>query len=917
MTIAALLVFGVVGLGFAENAGAGRTVKIGYYSEPGMMNGAEPGVLKSGYAYEFIQEVANHAGWRYEYVYGRFDELYPKLKSGEIDLLPYVNYSERRASEILFPDMEMGAESFYLAAKKGGASDFSPEGLKGKKIGTSSGTFDRQALIKLMQAQKLDCTIVEFDSVPARWEALINGEIDYSIESGHMHQREEIRAAYALPGEYPYHFAVAPNRRDVLAELNEAQHALIHENPGFINALQYKYFNDVPLFKMLSGAGEKWLEAHPVIRIGSYVDQEPFLYREQDGTVVGTLPDCVKLMFSELGVTNAIEWKIFPGRTEGLAALKADDIDLIVPYYRGYADAEADGVIISAAISRTTFGVLFRGRYNAETLAVVATPGTRLGVRYMRDNYPNAKCIGCATGGECLERLLAGEVNSVVMYMPILQKVASDLEGEFNLKTLMSPCDICIAALPKNSALIGVVNKAVPYLKAVAVNEIANRHAIAESRHISDLQFFKKHPAYIYGTIIGLLVLFIIFIQYRRRVTDRYTRSLEQASKAKTDFLFSMSHDIRTPMNAILGFTGMAEKHLGDQHKIRDCLHKIQESGNFLLALINGALDVSRIEAGKAELQEDPGNVYLSFINIENAMKEFAATRDIRLTFEFGEITDKFVYADFQRCIRIFTNLISNAIKYSRAGGYVKVYCEQATAAKDGYASYRYIIEDNGIGMSEEFQRHMFENFTREQSSTISGIQGTGLGLAVCKAFVEYLKGTISCVSQKGQGTTFTVVLPFKLQSGRQYVDVRTGEIVTEGAEPTAKSEAQIDFAGKKVLLVEDNELNREIAVEVLANAGLVVEEAKDGSEAVETLKAKGAEYYDVVLMDIQMPIMNGYEATKAIREMYPKSKLPIIALSANAFAEDRRKSLDAGMNAHVAKPIKIKELFAALAQFV
>lgn len=386
----------------------------------------------------------------------------------------------------------------------------------------------------------------------------------------------------------------------------------------------------------------------------------------------------------------------------------------------------------------------------------------------------------------------------------------------------------------------------------------------------------------------------------------------DSANHAKTEFLFNMSHDIRTPMNAILGFTNMALKHIDDREKLLDCLNKIQDSGDLLLSLINNVLEVSRIESGKAVVEQKPGDVYASFESIESTMQMMAQSRDIQLTFEYGEIKDRYIFCDFSRCARVFVNIISNAIKYTREGGFVKVKCEQIEGRHKGYGLYRYTFEDNGFGMSEEFQKHVFEQFSRENNATVTGIQGTGLGMAVCKSFVEIMNGSIECKSKLGEGTTFIVTLPFKLQSG----EIRTGDTkAAPEAKKVPKEPHSADFKGRKILVAEDNILNREIVMDILKTEGMVVDDAVDGSEAVRAVKEKGPDYYDCVLMDIQMPVMNGYEASQKIRALFPDSKLPIIALSANAFSEDKEASLNAGMNAHVAKPINVKELLSTMAE--
>ena len=403
----------------------------------------------------------------------------------------------------------------------------------------------------------------------------------------------------------------------------------------------------------------------------------------------------------------------------------------------------------------------------------------------------------------------------------------------------------------------------------------------------------------------------------QRRKLQEALELADAANKAKTSFLFNMSHDIRTPMNAILGFTNMAMKNAKDEAKLMDCLRKTQQSGNMLVSLINNVLEVSRIESGHAKVEEKPAHAIKSFSNLDDTMLELAKTKKIDLKFEFGIFKDVFVYCDVVRVLRIFVNIISNAIKYTPDGGKVTVKAEQLTFNNDDRCMYRCTVADNGIGMSEEFQKHIFEQFTREANTTLSGVEGTGLGMTVVKSFVDLLGGKISFTSKKDVGTTFIVDLPFKLQKGtKQYYDPFTQQILTDESVEQRQEEKIFNFHGKKVLLVEDNMLNAEITTEILQDEGFVVEHALNGQIAVDLLKEKGPKFYDVVLMDIQMPVMDGYKSTQVIRGMYPKANIPIIALSANAFQEDKEKSIAAGMNDHVAKPIDIKQLLAVISRF-
>ena len=381
----------------------------------------------------------------------------------------------------------------------------------------------------------------------------------------------------------------------------------------------------------------------------------------------------------------------------------------------------------------------------------------------------------------------------------------------------------------------------------------------------------------------------------------------EAANRSKTSFLFNMSHDIRTPMNAILGYTDVAIKHRDDQSRVDDSLSKIKLAGGHLLNLINDILEMSRIESDRLEISEDPSNIRKLIEGVNQMSCSLAIPKSIDFRTEIGNIDNPYVYADELHANEILINLTSNAIKYTHMGGKVWFKASQIAPVTDGKTVFRFEVKDNGIGMSEEFQEHLFEAFSRERTSTVSKQQGAGLGLSIVKRIVDLAGGTISVTSKKDEGSTFTVELPLRV------MDEEAIRKFEEENNPVDIYEKEYSLEGKKVLLVEDNEMNREIAGEILGDAGLIVETAEDGEFALKAIEENGTNFYDFVLMDIQMPVMDGYEATKAIRALPGGDKVTIIALSANAFEEDIQKSLSMGMNAHVAKPINVNALFETM----
>ncbi|MDO4479187.1 MAG: ATP-binding protein [Lachnospiraceae bacterium] len=382
---------------------------------------------------------------------------------------------------------------------------------------------------------------------------------------------------------------------------------------------------------------------------------------------------------------------------------------------------------------------------------------------------------------------------------------------------------------------------------------------------------------------------------------------LEKANKAKTEFLFNMSHDIRTPMNAIIGYSQLMRKELTDP-KLLDYQKKIDASASLLLSIINHVLDMSRIDSGKTKIAEEYTLLRDIPVNIIDVFGEEARKKDITLSYRM-DVTHEAIFCDMTKLNEIYINIVSNAVKYTPAGGSISALIEELPCEREGYAYMRTSITDTGIGMSEEFLPHIFDSFTRERNSTVSGIQGTGLGMSIVKKLVDLLEGTIEVESTLGKGTTFRVTLPHKIADPLQDTAHENG----------AASAATVSLSGRHILMAEDNELNAEIAMAILEEVGICVDWVMDGSACVERLKEQPEETYDLILMDVQMPVMNGYEATRAIRALpdCARRDIPIIAMTANAFEEDKKEAYDAGMNGHIAKPVNVEELLAQLARII
>ena len=423
----------------------------------------------------------------------------------------------------------------------------------------------------------------------------------------------------------------------------------------------------------------------------------------------------------------------------------------------------------------------------------------------------------------------------------------------------------------------------------------------------------------LWGLLISLMTAFIIMIVYLQFRMQRYREQIHEtelekavyeakcANEAKTRFLFNMSHDIRTPMNAIIGFADLLEKHIDEKERVRDYIGKIKSSSEFLLSLINYVLETARIESGKTSLKKEVRCVSGLIESLADIFEPEVCKKGLTYSYT-KDIEHEYVMGDKTKVREIFINIIGNSLKYTPAGGKITIDIREIPFDRENYIAYKIVVEDTGIGMSEDYLPHIFEEFSREHTSTEGKVVGTGLGLPIVKALIDLMGGTIEIESEVGKGTKTTVMIPFEIATQEQILEEQQKE----------KEFVPEDIKGKRILVAEDNELNAEITLTVLKEKGLLVERAANGKECVEMLKEKPADYYDMILMDIQMPEMDGYQATEMIRNLgNSRAAVPIVAMTANAFEEDRQKALDAGMNAHVSKPVDMNVLFRVMAKFI
>ncbi|MDO4488800.1 MAG: response regulator [Eubacteriales bacterium] len=579
----------------------------------------------------------------------------------------------------------------------------------------------------------------------------------------------------------------------------------------------------------------------------------------------------------------------------------------------GVSDARDRQYYLDAKEGNTGMELIYNSRATHETLLMFYSPiyyedefvGSLVGV-YQAANritgFLSEKYFGDSADAYLLEadgRIIA----STVDYDPTKETYLRDIAGNnsFVMKQLeaaMASGETTAISFPENS--VGGVIAKLPnsgYYMLRLFPQKAHERVVSRSNSLVNIVVLLMVALF-----AVLLTILTYFYHQEQKVIEAARKEAEDANSAKTTFLFNMSHDIRTPMNAIIGFRDLLEKHQDDPEKRAGYLKKIDDASTVLLSIINNVLEMARIEKGTLEVDETAWSAEQFNDTLYSIFFDMMKQKGIEFTRKI-DVKNHYVYCDPIKLREVFTNILSNAYKYTEPGGKVHMLLEEIPSEREGYASYRTTITDTGIGMSEDFLPHLFEEFARENNSTDSKVEGTGLGMPIVKRLVELMDGTVEVKSKKGEGTEFIVVLSHKIADKSSLID-------HEGVEVDPRM-----FMGKRILLAEDNDLNAEIAMEILTEAGFVVDRAEDGVRCVEMVKNAKTDYYDLILMDIQMPNMNGYEATKAIRSMDEKDKaeIRIIAMTANAFEEDKREAMRVGMNGHIAKPINIKSMFRLL----
>lgn len=901
----------------------GKVVRVGSFEDT--FNYIDQNGVRRGYGYELMQKIAGYTGWTFEYVTCDWSNCFEKLESGEMDIMGAISYTDERAEKMLYSNVPMAEERYILYAdpKKSGILPSNLSTMNGKRVGVLMGTLPEKMLTEWEEKNGIHTTHVNVWDDPDVRAKIAANEIDCFVSLETSTWASMGISDVAQVGKSGIYFVINKNRADIKKELDEGMRQLEEDDPFFLADLYKQYFS-FDTKPVLTGEEQNWVNEHGAIRIG-YLKDEPgvSVMDPVTGKKGGVLYDYMKYADDCLGNQHLdfepIEMESRAALTE---ALQTGKIDMIFNVSNPNAGEEKGIAFTNTAWTYNLFAVTEKKPFEEMAANRVATLDDNLPVRrHIEYYYPQWTIIPCRSVEEARNKTVRGEADCFVTGARRAVKY-TERNALYSIP-LSKPLEISFGVKSGQPQLLAVLNKT---LKAMPIGMLSSSFSMHENaKYKVTLEDYIKDNLLLFSAsflLVTLLILsiFILLLQKARKaehaaraaagkakdLNEKLQIAVEKAegaNRAKTNFLNNMSHDIRTPMNAILGYNRLMRKKLTDPQLI-DYQRKIEQSGSLLLSIINHVLDMARIESGKSKLDENAEVVGTILDEVYGVFVSEAAEKEIRMKKTIA-VEHRSLICDGTKIREIFVNLISNAIKYTPRGGSVEVTVTELPCEREGFARIQTVVTDTGIGMSKEYLPTIYDSFSRERNTTMGKVAGTGLGMAIVKELVTMMGGTIEVKSELGEGTTFTVTLDHKIAETRH----------DDRKEIASRKAAAESLAGLPILLAEDNDLNAEIAMTLLEEAGLKVDRAADGIQCVSRIEKEPAGTYALILMDIQMPNMDGYKATETIRQLQDKKKaaIPIIAMTANAFEEDRKMALAKGMNGYIAKPIDPAKMLAAM----
>lgn len=938
-----VLAFSMSSVAFATGFLPKKKVRVGHISHPGFIEHTESGE-HVGYGVEYLDEICKYTNWEIEYVRDTWTNLMSQLANGEIDILPMAGHSNERAMKYDYSHQSIGIIQCLLLTESRKEEiyfeDF--ESFDGKTIGAQHNSMSIELLREYADKNGFTFQLAEYEYETELEEALKKGEIDI-IAGEQMVKRKDLRVVAQFASE-PY-YIITGKGNPLMKEIDDALSRINAKDPTFRSKLYQKYYGDnlinaVPTF---TRAEAEYIKKSGPITISLVPDSRPGAYQDENGKLVGIVPDILNEVARIAGLK--FSYAFVPMGQKPLEYMQKTPGTILGGVLSINPAFEKSGAIVSDSFY-TCYAALFKNSKQSNHIDI-SSGEYRIGTihafqamqLYINNNYPNLKVVATyPTVTDGLNALNEGEIDLFTYDLNMtLHYFGNPRHKNVSLVStsfLPEPESVVAMPTPENELLIGIINKCIAVIPQDTVVEIERYHLSKNAyQPTADDTLYRMRIPVICGLVAVTVIVVSFSLDLKRRQRNEkiieeknleLANALERekhASNVKMDFLSRMSHDIRTPMNAIMGMTELAKADVPESSKAMGYLNKITISSQTLLNLLNDILDAKAIEDGKLRIAHVSFNIYdelQKIIDIYSAQCEF---KGIEFKYDYSKIQDNWLVGDPLRLSQVLLNLLSNACKFTDEGGTITVVGEEIKQT-DTTISLRCTISDTGCGMTDDMMSRIFKPFEQQDATTAHKYGGSGLGLNIVKSIIALKNGTIDVESAEGVGTTFVVEVPFEIDKSRGGLERSPQEEIApkleEPAEPVTTmvdTSSQFDFSGKKILVVDDDSFNCDVVIGFLDRVGAESECVHNGQAAVDLFCASEPSTYDAILMDVHMPVKGGYEATEMIRHSdHPDAEfIPIFALTADAFPEDIDKACHAGMNGHLKKPLYPDALYKTL----
>ena len=908
-----------------------KTVKVGFFSFPGYHQWDES-AGRTGYGADFLQLVRRYADLDFDYV--GYDESWQQmllmLQSGEIDLLTSAQKTTEREAAFAFSE-PIGTSNAIISVRADDAryqiGDY--QALNGATIGLLAANSRNQDLAEFAQKHGFTYGAHIYATYQSLVNALREGDVDAILTSS-LRKQEDFERTVAKFAPEDFYVMLRKEETALLEMVNNAIEQMDLNEGNWRSDLDYEYYQSDERHQLNFTQAEKdYIAAvqrgEKTITVAAQPDRDPYSYVE-NGRLVGIIPDYFDYLMQTAGLPYT--QLIASDRAEYEQWTKTNRADVLMDCrYEPALDLNEQFGVVTPSYMRLTMARVTRRGFTGEIKTVATT--TDQGLTGIDDEVlENAEAVPYTSREAAMEAVRDGQADACYVYTYMAEKFVNQSENDgVTYSILNSPTYAeSIYVSPKmDYELVSILSKCIRADQSYTLDELVKQYTAYTESPVTLERFMKQNPWFVVSMAFAVIGVTAVLLLMRRNQKGaqkmaaersayaeklkRNNEELEQAvareekaNRAKREFLFNMSHDIRTPMNAVLGFAELARENLDDREKVADYLGKILQSGDNLLDLINNVLEMSKIESGQTTLDEEICNIDSFCKSVCVSFEAEIKKKNLSLTWQ-ADVQQHDIWADATKIRQVLSNIISNAVKYTPSGGSIKVKVREEDCGRAGYTRVITTVEDSGIGISRDFLDRIFDQFERERTTTETGVQGSGLGLAIARHNMLLMGGDIQIESELGEGTRVTITAEHRIAPKLEPVE-----------EPRKADKKEIG-AGRRILLAEDNELNAEIAIEVLNMIGFDAERASDGVQCVSKMEKADDHYYDLILMDIQMPNMNGYDATRVIRELKdPKKRtIPIVAMTANAFDEDKKKAFASGMDGFIAKPVDISQLVTTL----